>query len=80
MSRTHKRTAKQVIYDPENHDGVIINLEPVIPEWSEVKWTLGNITINKAIGGDGISAELFQILKDAAANVLHSICPQIWNT
>ena len=79
MSRTHKRTAKQVIYDSDNHDGVIINLEPVIPEWSEVKWTLGNITINKAIGGDGISAELFQILKDAAANVLHSICQQIWN-
>ena len=58
------------------HDGVFTHLEPDIPE-SEVKWTLGSITTNKASGGDGIPVELFQILKDDAMKVLHSICQQI---
>ena len=62
--------------DPDNHDGVIIQLEPDILE-CEVKWALGSITINKASGGDRIS-ELFQVLKDDAMKVLHSICQQIW--
>ena len=64
---------------PDNHDGVITHLEPDILDW-EVKWALGSITMNKASGGDGISAELFQILKDDAEKVLHSICKQIWKT
>ena len=59
------------------HDGVTTNLEPDILE-CEVKWALGSITVNKASGGDGISVELFQILKDDAVKVLHSICQQIW--
>ena len=63
--------------DPDNHDGVITNLEPDILE-GEVKWALGSITTNKASGGDGIPVELFQILKDDAVKVLHSICQQIW--
>ena len=61
---------------PDNHDGVITHLEPDILDW-EVKWALGSITTNKASGGDGIPAELFQILKDNAVKVLHSICQQI---
>ena len=65
--------------DPDNHDGVITHLEPDILE-CEVKWTLGSITMNKASGGDGIPVELFQILKDDAVKVLHSICQQIWKT
>ena len=65
--------------DPDNHNGVITHLEPDILE-CEVKWALGNITMNKASGGDGIPVELFQILKDDAVNVLHSICQQIWKT
>ena len=65
--------------DPDNHDGVIIHLEPDILEF-ELKWALGSITMNKASRGDGISVELFQILKDDAAKVLHSICQQIWKT
>ena len=65
------------LHDPDNHDGVITRLEPDILE-CEVKWALGSITMNKARGGDGIPAELFQILKDAAVKVLHSICQQIW--
>ena len=64
---------------PDNHDGVITHLEPDILE-CEVKWALGSITVNKASGGDGIPAELFQILKDDAVKVLHSICQQIWKT
>ena len=64
-------------HDPDNHDGVITHLEPDILE-CEVKWALGNITTNKASGGDGIPVELFQILKDDAVKVLHSICQQIW--
>ena len=66
-------------YDPENHDGVITHQEPDILE-CEVKWTLGSITMSKASGGHGIPAELFQILKDGAVKVLHSICQQIWKT
>ena len=62
-----------------NHDGVITHLEPDILE-CEVKWALGSITTNKASGGDGIPAEVFQILKDDAVKVLHSICQQIWQT
>ena len=65
--------------DPDNHDGVITHLGPDILEF-EVKWALGSITINKASGGDGISAELFQILRDNAVKVLHTICQQIWKT
>ena len=67
------------LHDPDNHDGVITHLEPDILE-CEVKWCLGRITINKASGGDGIPVELFQILKDDAVKVLHSICQQIWKT
>src|SRR5574340_837604 len=65
--------------DPENHNGVITHLEPDILE-CEVKWALGSITTNKTSGGDGISVELFQILKDDAVKVLHSICQHIWKT
>ena len=69
------------LHDPDNHDGVITHthLEPDIPE-CEVTWALGSITMNKANGGDGIPVELFQILKDDAVKVLHSICQQIWKT
>ena len=70
---------KKDLHDPDNHDGVIIHLEPDILEY-EVKWTLGSITTNKASGGDRIPVELFQILKDDAVKVLHSICQQIWKT
>ena len=63
---------KKDLHDPDNNDGVITHLEPDIME-CEVKWALGSITSNKASGGDGISAELFQILKDDAVKVLHSI-------
>uniref|UniRef100_A0AAA9SDT0 Syntaxin 18 n=1 Tax=Bos taurus TaxID=9913 RepID=A0AAA9SDT0_BOVIN len=68
---------KKDLHDPDNHDGVITSLEPDILE-CKVKWALGSITINKAIGGDEIPVELFQILKDDAVKVLHSICQQIW--
>ena len=67
------------LHDPDNHDSVITHLEPDIMEWG-VKWTLGSITMNKASGGSGIPAELYQILKDDAVKVLHSICQQIWKT
>ena len=70
---------KKDYFDPDNHDGVITHLEPDILE-CEVKWALGSITTNKDSGGDGIPAELFQILKDDAVNVLHSVCQQIWKT
>ena len=72
-SRTHRRTIQKIICDPDNHDGVITHLEPDILE-CEFKWALGSITTNKATGGDGIPVELFQILKDDAVKVLHSIC------
>ena len=64
---------KKYLYDTDNHDGVITHLEPDILE-CKVKWALGSITTNKASGGDGIPGELFQILKDDAVKVLHSIC------
>ena len=70
---------KKDLNNPDNHDGVITYLESDILEF-KVKWALGSITTNKASGGDGIQAELFQILKDAAAKVLHSISQQIWKT
>ena len=70
---------KKYLNDPDNHDGVITHLEPEILE-CEVKWALGSITMNKASGGDGISAELLQTLKDNAMKVLHSTCKQIWKT
>ena len=70
---------KKDLKDPDNHDGVIIHLEPDILEF-KVRWALGSITMNKASGGDGIPAELLQILKDDAVKVLHSICQQIWKT
>ena len=70
---------KKDVHNPDNHDGVITHLEPDILE-CEVKWALGSITMNKASGGDGIPVELFQILKDDAMKVLHSICQQIWTT
>ena len=68
---------KKDLHDPDNHDGVITHLEPDILECVG-KWALGSITTNKAGGGDGIPVELFQILKDGAVKVLHSICQQIW--
>ena len=70
---------KKDIYDPNNHDGMINQLEPDILEY-EVKWALGSITTSKASGGDGIPVELFQILKGDAVKVLHSISQQIWKT
>ena len=83
MARIHRRTDKELykkdLNDPDNYDGVIIHLEPDILE-CEVKWALGSITTNKASRGDGIPAELFQILKDDAVKMLYSICLQIWKT
>ena len=70
---------KKDLHDPDNHDGVITHLEPDIQE-CKVKWASGSITTNKASGGDGIPVELFQILKDDAVKVLHSICQDIWKT
>ena len=70
---------KKVLTDPDNHNGVVTHLEPEVLE-CEVKWALGSITTNKASGGDGIPVELFQILKDDAVKVLHSICQHIWKT
>ena len=70
---------KKDLHDPDNHDGVITHLEPDILE-CEVKWALESITMNKDSGGYGIPVELFQILKDDAVKVLHSICQQIWKT
>ena len=68
---------KKYLHEPDNHYGVITHLEPDILE-CEVKWALGSITKNKASEGDGIPVELFQILKDDAVNMLHSICQQTW--
>ena len=79
MARTQEELYKKDLHDPDNHNGMIIHLEPDILE-CEVKWVLGRITMNKASGGDGISVELFQILKDDAVKVLHSICQNIWKT
>ena len=78
MARAHRR---KDLHDPDNHDGVITHthLKPDILE-CEAKWSLGSITANKASGGDGLQVELFQILKDDAVKVVHSICQQIWKT
>ena len=70
---------KRDLHDPDNHDAVITHLEPDILE-CKVKWALASIAMNQAIGGDGMPVELFQILKDDAVKVLHSICQQIWKT
>ena len=70
---------KKDLHYPDNHDDVIIHLEPYILE-CEVKWDLGSITTNKASGGDGIPVELFRILKDDVVKVLHLICQKIWKT
>ena len=70
---------KKVLHNPDNHDGMITYLEPDILE-CEVKWALVSNTMNKASGGDVIPVELFQLLKDDAVKVLHSICQQIWKT
>ena len=72
-----KQLYKKDLHDPDNHNGVITHLEPDILEW-EVKWALESIITKKASGGDGIPVELFQILKDDAVKVLHSICQPIW--
>ena len=74
-----KELYKKDLHDPDNHDGVVIHLESDSLE-CEVKWPLGRITTNRASEGDGIPAELFQILKDDAVEVLNSICQQIWET
>ena len=71
-----KELYKKDLHDPDNHDGMITGLEPDILE-CEVKWALGSTTMNKVRGGDGIPVELFQIQKDDAVKVLHSICQQI---
>ena len=68
---------KKDLHDPDNHDGVVTHLEPDILK-CEVKWVLGSITMNKASESYRMPAELFQILKDAAAKVLHSVCQKIW--
>ena len=70
---------KKDLHDPDNHDGVITHLEPDILE-CEVKWASGSINMNKVSGGDGIPAKLFQIQKDDAVKVPHSVCQQIWKT
>ena len=75
----YKELYKKDLNDPDNHGGMITHLEPDILE-TEVKWVLGSITMDKASGVDGIPVELFQILKDDAVKVLHSICQQIWKT
>ena len=79
MARIQRRTIQKGVNDLDNHYVLITHLEPDILE-CEVKWALGIITMNKASGGDGIPGELFQILKDDAVKVLHSICQQIWKT
>ena len=76
-SMSKERSSYEKIFNPDNYDGVITHLEPDILE-CEVKRALENVTMNKASGGDGIPVELFQILKDDAVKVLHSICQQIW--
>ena len=75
----HSELYKKDLHDSDNHDGVITYLQPGILE-SKVKWPLRSISMNKANGDDGIPVELFQILKDDAVKLLHSICQQIWKT
>ena len=79
MWQQYTELYKKDLHDPDNHDGVINHLEPDILE-CKVKWALGRIITNKVTGGDGIPVELFQILKDDAVKVLHSIYQQIWKT
>ena len=79
MNTHTEELCKKDLHNPDNHDGVITHLEPDILE-SEVKRALGSITVNKASGGDGIPVELFQILKDNAVKVLHSIRQPIWKS
>ena len=79
MASIHRRTVKKELHNSDNHDGVITHLEPDILE-CKVKWALGSIAMNKASGGDGIPVELFQILKNDAVKVLHSICQQVQKT
>ena len=79
MARIHRRTVQKRFSNQDNHDGVITHLEPDILK-HEVKWVLESITTNKASGGDRISVELFQILKDDAVKVLHSVCQHIRKT
>ena len=79
QGRIYRKLYKKDLHDPDNHDGVITHLEPDILD-CEVKWALGSIIMNKVSGSDGILVELFQILKDDAVKVLHSICQQIWKT
>ena len=79
MARYTEELYKKDLHDPDNNSGVIIDLEPDTLE-SEVKWALESITMNKASVCDGIPVELFQILKDDAVKVLHSICQHIWKT
>ena len=78
-TNTQKNCTKKNLNDPDNHYDKIPHLETDILE-CEVKWALGSITMNKASGGDGIPADLFEILKDDSVKVPHSICPQIWKT
>ena len=77
MARIHRRTIQKDLHDPDNHNGVITHLEEDMLECG-VEGALGSITMNKASGGDGIPVDLFQVLKDDALNVLHSIYQQIW--
>ena len=76
---TEELHTQKNLNDPDNHDGVVTHLQLDILE-SEVKWALGSITMNKTCGDDGISAELFKILKDDAVKVLYSLCQQTWKT
>ena len=79
IKESWKELHKKDPNEPDDYNGMLRHPKPDILE-SEVKWALGSITTNKTSGGDGILAELFQILKDDAVKVLHSICPQIWKT
>ena len=79
MAKIYRRNIQKSLHDPDNHNSVITHLESDILG-CKVKWVLGSITTSKASGGDGIPVELFQILKDDAIKVLHSICQQIWKT
>ena len=79
MWQEYTELYKKDLHNPDNHNGVITHLEPEILE-CKIKWSLGSITTNKASRGDGIPVELFQILKDDAVKVLHSICQQILKT
>ena len=79
MAKIHRRTVQESLNDLYNHNDVVTHLEPDMVE-CEFKWALGSITMNKASGGKGLSAELFQILKADAVKVLHSICQEIKQT